>query len=79
MTMKMKMMKSMLVLVKLTKRVRKTAMKSRLCICPKSLAGDVADMSATCRPDSQTMLAHLACMPLSWQHKIDPDTTFWCR
>ena len=41
------------------------------------LAGNVADMSATCRPDSQ-MLAHLADMPLLWRHKIDPDTTFLC-
>ena len=39
---------------------------------------NVADMSATCRPDGQ-MSAHFADMPLSWRHKIDPDTTFLCR
>jgi hypothetical protein len=43
-----------------------------------SSAGIVANMSATCWPDSQ-MLAHFADMPLSWRHKIDPDTTFLCR
>jgi hypothetical protein len=37
------------------------------------LAEKVANMSATCRPDSQ-MSAHLAKMPLSWQHNFDPDT-----
>jgi hypothetical protein len=42
------------------------------------LAGIVADMSATCRPNSQ-MLAHFADMPLLWRHKIDPNTTFLCR
>jgi hypothetical protein len=35
------------------------------------LAGKVADMSVTCRRNSQ-MLAHLAKMHLSWRHKIDP-------
>jgi hypothetical protein len=42
------------------------------------LAGNVADMSATCRPDSQ-MSALLADTALSCRHKIDPDTTFSCR
>ena len=39
------------------------------------LAEKVADMSATCRLNSQ-MLAHFAQMPLSWQHNFDPDTFF---
>ena len=42
------------------------------------LAGNVADMSATCRHDSQ-MSALLANMALSCRHKTDPDTTFLCR
>ncbi len=40
-----------------------------------SLADKVADMSATCRPDSQ-MSALLAEMPLSRRHNFDPDTFF---
>jgi hypothetical protein len=39
---------------------------------PYALAGNVADMSATCWPDSQ-MSALLA------DHKTDPDTAFSCR
>jgi hypothetical protein len=39
------------------------------------LAEKVADMSATCRPDSQ-MSALLAKMPLSRRHNFDPDTFF---
>jgi hypothetical protein len=42
------------------------------------LAGNVANMSPTCRPDSQ-MSALLADMALPCRHKIDPDTTFSCR
>jgi hypothetical protein len=42
------------------------------------LAGKVANMLATCRPDSQ-MSTHLTDMPLSWGHKIDPNTLFLCR
>ncbi len=42
------------------------------------LAGKVANMSATCWPDSQ-MSAFLANIPLSWQHKTNPDTVFLCR
>jgi hypothetical protein len=38
-----------------------------------NLAEKVADMSATCRHNSQ-MSAHFAQMPLSWQHNYDPDT-----
>jgi hypothetical protein len=34
-------------------------------------------MSATSWPDSQ-MLALLADIPLSWQHKTDPDSVFLC-
>ncbi len=45
-------------------------------LCP--LAGKVANMLATCWPDSQ-MFALLANTPLSWQHKTDPDTVFLCR
>ncbi len=41
------------------------------------LAGKAADMSATCRPDSQ-MSALLADIPLSWRHKTNPDTVFLC-
>ncbi len=41
----------------------------------KSLAEKVADMSATCRHESQ-MSAHFAQMPLSWRHNFDPDTFF---
>ena len=40
---------------------------------PYSLSGNVADMSATCWPDSQ-MSALLADTALSCRHKIDPDT-----
>ncbi len=40
-----------------------------------TLADKVADMSATCRPDSQ-MSALLAEMPLSRRHNFDPDTFF---
>ena len=40
------------------------------------LGGKVGDMLVTCRPNSQ-MSAYFADMPLSWQHKIDPDTTFF--
>ncbi len=43
-----------------------------------TLAGKVANMSATCRPDSQ-MSALLADIPLSWRHKTNPDTVFMCR
>jgi hypothetical protein len=39
------------------------------------LAGNVANMSATCWPDSQ-MLALLANTALSSQHKTDPDSIF---
>jgi hypothetical protein len=42
---------------------------------PETLAGKVANMSVACRCDSQ-MPAHLAEMPLSWQHKIDPTQYF---
>ena len=45
---------------------------------PYSLSGNVADMSATCRPDSQ-MSALLADTALSCRRKIDPDTTFSCQ
>jgi hypothetical protein len=45
---------------------------------PNNLAGKVANMLALCCPNSQ-MSAHLANMPLLWQHKIDPDTPFLCR
>jgi hypothetical protein len=44
----------------------------------ESLAGNVADMSATCWPDSQ-MLALLADTALSCRHKTDPDTAFLCQ
>ncbi len=44
----------------------------------KNLAGNVADMSATCRPDSQ-MLALSADTALSCRHKTDPNTVFLCR
>ena len=40
------------------------------------LAGNVANMLATCRPDSQMLAHYFADMPLSWQYKIDPDTHF---
>jgi hypothetical protein len=40
-----------------------------------SLAEKVADMSATCRPDSQ-MLADLAKMPLLWRHNLIPTHFF---
>jgi hypothetical protein len=43
-----------------------------------AVAGNVANMSATCQPDSQ-MSALLADTALSCRHKIDPDTTFLCR
>jgi hypothetical protein len=43
-----------------------------------SLAGNVADMLVTCRPDSQ-MSALLADSALLCQHKTDPDTAFLCR
>ncbi len=43
-----------------------------------TLAGKVANMSAICWPNSQ-MLALLADIPLSWRHKINPDTVFLCR
>jgi hypothetical protein len=46
--------------------------------CVHVLAGKVADMSATCQPDSQ-MSAFLADIPLSWRHKTDPNTVFSCR
>ena len=46
---------------------------SRICLAEK-----VANMSATCCPDSQ-MLAHLVKMPLSWQHNFDPDTFCVCQ
>ena len=49
----------------------------RLC-CVFCLAGNVANMPATCWPDSQ-MSTHLADMLLSWRNKMDPDTTFLCR
>ncbi len=39
------------------------------------LAEKVADMSATCRPDSQ-MSSLLAKMPPSRRHNFDPDTFF---
>ncbi len=39
------------------------------------LAEKVAKMLATCCPGSQ-MSAHLAKIPLSWQHNFDPDTFF---
>ena len=40
-----------------------------------ALAGNVADMSATYRPDSQK-LAHLADGPPTSRHKFVPDTFF---
>jgi len=43
----------------------------------RGLVGNVADMLAICRSDSQ-MSAHLADMPLLWRLKIDPDTTLLC-
>ena len=42
------------------------------------LAGNDSNMSATCHPDSQ-MSALLANISLSWRHKTDPDTVFWCQ
>jgi hypothetical protein len=42
------------------------------------LAGNVANVSATCQPNSQ-MLAILANTALSCQHKTDPNTAFLCR
>jgi hypothetical protein len=44
---------------------------------PFGLAGNVANMLATCRPDRQ-MWALLANISLLWQHKSDPDTVFLC-
>ena len=43
------------------------------------LAGNVPDMSATCRHDSQMSALLADIMALSCRHKIDPDTTFLCR
>ncbi len=43
-----------------------------------SLSGNVGNMSATCRPDSQ-MSALLADISLSWRYKTIPDTVFLCR
>ena len=42
----------------------------------RGLAGNVANMLATCRPDSQMLAHYFSDMPLSWQYKIDPDTHF---
>ncbi len=44
----------------------------------KILAGNVGDMSALCRPDSQ-MSALLANISLSWRHKTNSDTVFLCQ
>jgi hypothetical protein len=54
------------------------AYMNRNCYRGFHLAGNVADMSATCRPDSQ-MSALLADTAELCRHKIDPDTTFSCR
>ena len=43
-----------------------------------TLGGNVGNMLATCRPDSQ-MLALLANISLSRQHNTDLDTVFLCR
>jgi hypothetical protein len=45
---------------------------------PRNLAGNVANMSVTCGPDSQ-MLVLLADTALLCRHKTDPDTAFLCR
>ncbi len=42
-----------------------------------NLAGNVTDMLATCRPNSQ-MSALSADTALSCRHKTDPDTAFLC-
>ncbi len=45
---------------------------------PIGLAGNVANMLATCWPNSQ-MSAFSAFSALSCRHKTDPDTAFLCR